>query len=388
MSVEETNGHRHPITRSTSAGETVYQVGGPEGALLARVPVYGKLRFRDRDLFDAKTGINIGDEWTYRSYIVGGTPAAAVWTFEGITPQQFPEGLPVEMNIAVFRSYKGKIEKGIFGSLSLRNPKTGLTVEVDVFESKEFHIMQIQVPREITSFSSAQVLQQRCHRKEGDVSIPTAEEMQPELAKKKAFDLYQDLVADGKLEIWLRCLEPSQYFGANQADLYLRAPDSSFTWNFAKGYLGIWFQMVLIVGFGVMFSTFLSGPVAMLATLGVLVGGIFIDFMFDLAANQNIGGGPLESFYRLVTQQNVQMEMEAGIRTDVTHMVDFLARGFLYVFASLLPPFGQFDCADYVASGFEVSTTWLVIRLLTVVGYLLPVFLVGYFFLKTREVAR
>ena len=52
---------------------------------------------------------------------------------------------------------------------------------------------------------------------------------------------------DGRLEIRLQCLEPQQYFGMAQADLYIRAADGSFAWNFCKGYLGIWLQMVLVI---------------------------------------------------------------------------------------------------------------------------------------------
>ena len=48
--------------------------------------------------------------------------------------------------------------------------------------------------------------------------------------------------------------------------------------NFIKGYLGIWLQMLLVIVLGVMFSTFLSGPVAMLATIGALLGGFFNDY--------------------------------------------------------------------------------------------------------------
>ncbi len=48
------------------------------------------------------------------------------------------------------------------------------------------------------------------------------------------------------------------------------ANDASVELNFIKGYFGIWLQMVLVIAFGVMFSTFLSGPVAMIATLGAL----------------------------------------------------------------------------------------------------------------------
>ena len=60
-----------------------------------------------------------------------------------------------------------------------------------------------------------------------------------------------------------------------QADLYIRAADSSFDWNFCKGYLGIWLQMVLVISLGVIFSTFLSGPVALLATM-------FVDYCGDI----------------------------------------------------------------------------------------------------------
>ena len=35
----------------------------------------------------------------------------------------FPNGLPVEMTIEVFRTYKGNIEKGVLGSLAVRNPQ-------------------------------------------------------------------------------------------------------------------------------------------------------------------------------------------------------------------------------------------------------------------------
>ena len=58
--------------------------------LVARVPVYGKLRFKNRLGVDAEKGINVGDEWTYRSFIEGGTRAAAIWTFEGIRSRSFP----------------------------------------------------------------------------------------------------------------------------------------------------------------------------------------------------------------------------------------------------------------------------------------------------------
>ena len=59
----------------------------------------------------------MGKEWTYRSYIEGGGLAAMVWTFDGITPEAFPDGLPIELNISVYRTYTGEIAKGLPASL-------------------------------------------------------------------------------------------------------------------------------------------------------------------------------------------------------------------------------------------------------------------------------
>lgn len=166
------------------------------------------------------------------------------------------------------------------------------------------------------------------------------------------------------------------------------AEDASFTLNFFKGYFGIWMQMVLIVGFGVMFSTFLSGPVAMIATVGMLIGGLFREFMIDLALGKTWGGGPVESFIRIFTQDNVVTELPEGVRTTAAQTTDWWLQGALWMVAQLLPPLGRFECTDYVAYGFNVSANWVGQQGLTTLGFALALFVVSYFFLKTREVAR
>ena len=103
--------------------------------------------------------------------------------------------------------------------------------------------------------------------------------------------------------------------------MYLKASDGSYPLNFCKGYFGIWMQMVLVVGFGVMFSTFLSGPVAMIAIIATLVVmGFFTENVVDLFTaviehNYKIvpGGGPIESLIRIVTQQNITLELEPSL---------------------------------------------------------------------------
>jgi len=389
-------GHWHDLSGELlpkAAGENgvklKYQISAPEGALVARVPIRGrKIRFRDREGLDAKEGINVGDEWTYRSYIQGGSQAAAIWEFEGLRSEDFRDEVPVEMSIGVFRTHKGNIVKGVLGSLSVRNPDNGLTVEVEIFESKEFRINRLVIPRKITKFSSAQMIPQRVRTARGVEMSPAPEKMDPKLAEKKEFDLFEDLVSNGKVELWLRCLEPGQYFGAAQPDLYVRADDASFKLNFVKGYFGIWTQMVLVIAFGVMFSTFLSGPVAMLATLGIVVAGLFSSFMFDLAHGKTYGGGPVESVIRLFTQQNVMSEMDPGLTTTVAKMVDYVLLHFLQAVAAIIPAFGNFSYADWVADGFNVSADLVLSHSLMVLGFVIPLVVAGYLFLKTREVAR
>jgi hypothetical protein len=358
--VEMEQGHWHSLTVDRSGNKPVYHIGPPEGMLLARVPTYGKLSFRDRSGKPADKGVSVGDEWTYRSFIDGGTMAACVWTFDGITEESFPKGLPLELNIEIFRTYKGNIEKGVMGSLSLRNPSrdTNKPVEIRIFESKEFRIDVQFLPREL------------------------------QLSNGKKVDLFKEFVHDGKVEIWLRCIEPSQYFGAAQADLYLRARDASFAVNFIKGYWGIWLQMLIVITLGVTFSTFLSGPVAMLATLGALLGGLFNDFMFRLATGQTYGGGPFESAVRILKQQNMTTPLEQSPIATVAQTLDQAAEFVMRGMSLVLPDFGRFSFADYVAYGFNISGDTILIFTCRAAAFILPVFVAGYLFLKNREVAR
>jgi hypothetical protein len=149
--------------------------------LVSRVPVYGELQFLDRGGKPAEKGVNVGDEWTYRTFIEGNTQATAIWTFQGITPRRFPDGLPVELYIDVFRTHKGDLEKGVAGSLVARNPRTRQEFEVAIFAAKKLT-------------TDEQFIRRKLRAKDGT-----------------EIDLFKDLVDDGKLEIQLRCVEHSAW---------------------------------------------------------------------------------------------------------------------------------------------------------------------------------
>lgn len=359
-STDVKHGHWHEVLPSTRS-KSGYTLGPPEGIFVARVPRYGALKFKDRWGQPGK-GISVGKEWTYRSFIEGGTLAAASWTFEDITPDQFPDGLPVEMTIRVFRSWKGKIEEGILGSLVVRNPKTGRTSGLRTFRCKDVQIDHQDIPLKLP-----------------DAANPSG----PPL------ELFKDLVTpDGKVEILLQCLAPTQYFGVAKADLYLKARDASFELNFLKGYLGIWFQLLLVTGLGVLFSTFLSGPVAMLATLGSIVLGFFSKYVADLAGGVIQGGGPLESIVRIKDQMNMTLPLEEGLVRDVVQALDKPLLAMMEGLAYLLPDFHRFANADHVAYGFDIPYDSMLVQGSLAAGYLVAAAVIGTFILKTREVAR
>ena len=54
----------------------------------------------------------------------------------------------------------------------------------------------------------------------------------------------------------------------------------------------------------------------------------------------------------------------------------------------LLPNFSTYSDTDYIVNGFNVPAGLLLQHLLSAAAYLLVVCLIGYLFLKTREVAR
>jgi hypothetical protein len=361
-------GHRHEIEAVTSGGKTGYRLSPPLGLLEARKPLRGTLRFLDRQGQASAKGISVGAEWSYRQYIEGGKLAAAIWTFEGVNAADFPDGLPLEMLVRVFRTHKGNIEKGIAGSVRVRNPTSGLQSDPRYFTAKEFTIDEWKVPLALSTTTT-----------DGGT---------------KQVDLYRDIVSDGKVEVVLQCLEPGQYFGVAQADFYVRSGNGSFAWNYLKSCLGIWFSMLLVTALGVMFSTFLAGPVALLATLSVVLVGLFREFIQRLFESQVTGdstiapgGGPIESFYRLVTQTSITLDLEQSPFVAAMKGIDTVLMAPMRLGAAIFPSLSSLGTGDFVSSGFDIPFDLILAHSAETFGYLLAFFIIGALCLRAREVA-
>ena len=370
IETEAAAGHFHRIEVASEGGKTTYRVGSNRGDLIARAPVFGQLKIYNREGNEMAQGVNVGDEWTYRGFIEGGqNQSAAVWTFSNVTPESYPDpkaALPLEMNLSVFRTYKGDIERGVLGEIVIRNPNPEARIKSSgpiLFESREYTAHRFPIPRELNAAPGAD-------------------------GRARKIDLFQDLVHNGQVEVSIHCVENSQYFGVAQADVYLRPSDSRFEINFVKGFFSIWLQMLLITTIGVMFSTFLSGPVAALATAGTLVLGLFGDFIRSVATGDQYGGGPIESFLRMILQQNVMTDLEVATWMDqVIKVIDRGVMGVVYAMTFVLPNYLKFDNSRFVASGYDIYPDLLGQQVTSALLYFCGAAVVGYFFLKTREIA-
>ncbi|MDR2755422.1 MAG: hypothetical protein LBC20_06915 [Planctomycetaceae bacterium] len=405
VSVGIVNGHTHLVTQEKVGDQTRYTVHASQGTLQARIPVYAKLGFRGADGLDKDKGINVGHEWEYRSYIGGSTrlsegsyEEAAIFVFDGIREDMFPkeqfrDGLPVEMTLGVFRTHKGDIEKRVTGSLAVRNPVTGLRVDVMTFSTEEFITKALTIPW--TFEGTPQVIQRHGRIPTGNAyAFPNDETVRkekndPKFTEHHEFDFYKDIVADGRFEIWLQCIDNQQYIGVAQTDLYLRAKDGSVELNFIKGYFGIWMQMVLVILFGVLLSTFLSGAVAMISTIGIMIAGFSKTFMIEIGLNKVLGGGPFESFYRLIIQQNMVVDLPTSFSTSFIKAADNVFGLFLTLIGQTVPPLSEYAVYDTaVVYGFNIPGNWLLNHGVMTLAYAIPIFIVAYLILSNREVAK
>jgi hypothetical protein len=428
--------------------------------LVCKVPIYGKLTFLDRQGEPTKSGINVGDVWTFRSYIEGSTKATAIWDFDhiGESAMRIPTELGVESQAAdetlaqqlklpagqgvyvtrvipaspadssglhahdviltfkgqaisqpgdlvtavnglkvgeaypmtinrdgkeqtvqvpwheylalqtgfeAFRTHKGIINSGLLCELTLVNPETKLRVPLPPFEVAEYRgdANQTAVPRTIGYYDS-------------------------EKKETKSADLLTDVVSNGGLRVEARCLNQEQFLGMARPDLFVRIADRPFIVGFFKALSGVWLEAIIVVMIGVAASCFLKGPIATLLTFAVLiVGQGFRELIEKIVTGQNLGGGPLESIYRMVTHMNqtVSLELSKPVETSIK-LTDKGVENGLWLVQQTFPNLTYFNMSPYVAKGFDVDFHAAILPAIAVtVAFLIPCVLLGYYALKLRE---
>ena len=383
-------GHTHKVTVSGTGASATVSLGPAIGYFRARQPIYSEeLAFYDRDGVKDDKGINVGKEWGYRGYVDGGsrgnlsTLSRAKFSFTNFDASRFPDAdfAPLEVNLGVFRSTKGDIEERVTGGLRFESVPENPDVEnryiseIIEFETAEYTVQTLPVPKKLV----------------GRIVAPDGS-----LVEEGEYDLFSDFAgSNGKLELSLSCRDINQYLGCARPDVYFRGKDQPFWWNFFKGYVGIWCQMMIIISMGVALSTFLSTPLVMMGVIAIMIVGFNTSFIQNLAKVDEqgnlvneYGGGPISSFVRILTQQNVMQDLETGVFNTVIAQADYLAINSMKLLTYLAPDFRQLNFSNYLVYGFAVDDQQLLIAVAVTSAFLFGLVLCGYFCLKTREIAK
>jgi ABC-2 family transporter protein len=385
-------------------------------SLKARVPVYGKLEFEGTK--EKERGENVGEEWDYRSYISGPMPQQpnqyAVWSLTDM-PRDLADRPQVrcEFTFAIYRTTTGEVGKGVFCTFEVQSWRwlpgrkdeydkkrkqqsadndNQLAQEYGYFQlpSKEvvnYHTQFIDIPAGVfkNHFATYEELKPRIEelQKMRDAGSASA----VDLKELENLEQYAKSASRPPLKVRVRCISRTQFLGMARYDLYLLAQEQPFWANFYKGAAGIWFLMALVTGVAVVCSTYLSGVISWLCVGFLFTLGLLRDYVAKVAAGTNEGGGPGEAVLRLLGRQPIAAQLDETTTTRVAVGGDEIFRWALRRFIDVLPNVNLFDVTDQVANGFNVSGSQLLLTFIVLVAYLLPWAVLGYYLMKSREIA-
>jgi hypothetical protein len=399
-------------------------------SLKARAPMFGALTFENTE--SADKGINVGEEWGYRSYIgapMGGdAPQTAVWHFSDLPSSLAArKEVPCEFTFAIYRAYKGdKENRGISCSFAIQTWRFDRR-RIDEYRKKRKEERanlhgrnEADVDNDLAKKFGYYEIDSFAIRNFATMSrdlpgglFENAEQKDPEWKQT----LQQRGLNPSELEVRVRCLDRQEYVGMARYDLYLRQDDPNtagearwFALNFLKGATGLWMRLILVIAIATALSTYLSNVISLLVTLMLFVGGLFREFIFSVIVNKNVGGGPLQSFFRVVGRavgvatmeqpprlvsdgpwyallQHDTSNVDHTISSDIFSIFDPIYRWVMAQVFDLIPDVDRFDLTLFVSEGFDVSFNQLLVTLILLIGYLLPWAVLAYYLLKWREIA-
>jgi hypothetical protein len=374
-------------------------------SLKARETMIGDLEFEGTK--ERNRATNVGREWDYRTYIFGPSPGEltqwAVWKFNDVSGLGNRKKVRCEFNFDIYRTTKGRLNEGVFikvfvqtagfdpGQLQAydnerrkEKQKPGANAEeiddqlalkygcyeVPSKEIRNLHTYAIDIPGGLFKKAAEDAAQRRPVASPGDSDIPP-------------------------LAVKIKCESHTQYVGVAKYDLYFRLDEDDptgradrfrFMWNYAKGQMGLWFRLCLVVGVAVAFSTYLSGLISFLATAFLYLGGVCREFIKSIGEGTAPVGGPFESGYRLALR-DLGAPMDETTAFRVVSMTDQVIRFVLRRVMNILPDVDRFDLSLNVAEGFNIPAGQLTMTAFLVLGYLLLFAVVGYYLMKWREIA-
>jgi hypothetical protein len=372
-----------------------------EESFKARIPIYGDLRvqsFKEGQVQEG--GKSVGREWNYRQYISGGAKdEKATWTFHDL-PRDLStqDTVRCEFGFDIFRTAKGKYEnKGVQCAFTFMNWKCPAILNPEKERELEQQFVQKQEQTVSVDQANREFAAQNGFYKAGGIEVVDYHTFGFNVPGELFRDLSELSKQKGErapaLMVVVRLEDLNQLLGVAKYDFYLVEDEgeNNFWKNFLKGAVGLWFRLCLVIGVGVTCSTCLSGIIASLVTLCLYFAGVFVDYIKDVASGQTTGGGPMEAIMRIREGKNLIAPLDETPIAKVMQSLDLVFEWVLRRFLNLFPDVSRFDLTKYVAQGFDIGIfqrdNSLVLVGLLLVAYLLPWVVLGYYLMKSREIA-
>ncbi|HLJ94477.1 MAG TPA: ABC transporter permease [Gemmataceae bacterium] len=365
-----------------------------EESMRARIPLYGNLTFRGKE--GNYQGDSVGREWDYRRYIAGGknSPQRAIWSYNDLPSElaNRPEGkVPCEFSFDIFRTVKdkeGQEGKGVHCSFTFQTWHWDPKNEADYTRAR--NLPSADPNKLAEQYGIYEIFYKKIEDYHTQsVEVPTAL-FKNALNREPARPTTPGAEAPPELQVVVKFESGGQYLGVAKHDFYILDAEGTFAWNFFKGALGLWLRLLLVIGVAVTCSTYLSGVISFVATAFIYFAGLFrdTDYIKGLAEGTTVGGGPMESLIRLVRHESLVTPLESTAGTDFAHGTDWLYRRLLQAILHIFPDVDRLDWTSHVAEGFNIAmSSTVLLSTLMLLAYLLPWAILGYYLMKSREIA-
>jgi ABC-type transport system involved in multi-copper enzyme maturation permease subunit len=190
-----------------------------------------------------------------------------------------------------------------------------------------------------------------------------------------------------EISIFVKCTSAGQLLGMAEGDMYLLEGERSFAQNYFKASFGIWCRLVLVIGLALCISTYFAGTVTFLGTAVMYVIGLVSFFLLELGSGKSSVAGPFGSLNQLISGKLSTMPDEGTAIAKAASVGD---EGFGFLIrrvTNFAPDVDAYNWTSFVSEGFNIPIEALVMNFVTLSAYLFPWFLLGFYLMRSREVA-
>jgi hypothetical protein len=199
-------------------------------------------------------------------------------------------------------------------------------------------------------------------------------EVIPETNRIAHFAVPTQWVQSGDFDLVIHNRTPGHFLSLRTDAVSMVRQTEPFMWNLFKSLFSLWLLSLLVVCIAVFCSTFLSWPIAVVLTVVVLLGRWGIEQVGDTSNIKH-------SF----VQEMVPGASPEGAKV-LSQSVGALSR-YMNVVARVLPDISGFSITGDIERGVAIPMANLGSAIVVAFGFGLPMVVLGYLFLKYKEVA-